>query len=370
MSNNSTPSDNTMDFMSLLFFAVAAVWLLIAFLYTCLILVFIKVRSSGGTFLGYQHHDQHFGRIYITSRFYIPLGCLLRTYIQFFEENDDVDNESDNDNNNNNNNSNTSSSNYSLSRQIRENRRRRRMTRKERREAMEILLLRNNNNNRKETTDSFTPLSMISSIKLHFLKSTSSSSSQNNTECMKAKTEINIVNHNEVDTTESTNKDDDDDVDIIRSVSSNDEVSIETNDVSICCICLGEYIEENPTSTMLCFDADNNNSEIDTNNIIDSSLTSTKYQSICCMHHFHQDCILNWLQRPNKTDCPCCRRTLVPEVNVIKIVQQIRKEKKCKLTKSSSQKESNKTIIPQSQQQLNPSNHNISSQSFETTFEV
>jgi len=87
------------------------------------------------------------------------------------------------------------------------------------------------------------------------------------------------------------------------------EVDIETgNDVNVdtasvegplCSICLGDY---EPQDRVLV--------------------------SKTCAHEFHQDCILDWLQRPGNVECPCCRSLMVSEEDVWKTVHRIRKERK------------------------------------------
>lgn len=48
----------------------------------------------------------------------------------------------------------------------------------------------------------------------------------------------------------------------------------------------------------------------------------------CDKHLFHKDCILDWLQMPNRTDCPCCRTTIVMEESIYKTVKKLRKQRK------------------------------------------
>lgn len=76
----------------------------------------------------------------------------------------------------------------------------------------------------------------------------------------------------------------------------------------ICSICLGPY---NDT----------------TNNITTNAVLAPK----TCSHIFHEECILDWLQRPGKTECPCCREHMVEEGQVWKMVKKQRTEKKQQL---------------------------------------
>jgi Anaphase-promoting complex subunit 11 RING-H2 finger len=290
-----------MDFMSILFFAIAGIWLVIAFLYFCLIMVYIKMRSYGH-FLGYRYNDDRFGRIYIYQQYYIPLGCLLRAYIQFFES--DENSYADESNGRNTMNNSSSSG-------LRANRRT--MTRQERRAAMERILRRNTKKTEENCRQPKTPSSVVSKFSslVCFLKYTSSQSTQYG----KPKVAAKIADNSDILRPAQSPETSEDDTDGRRS-DSNDEISVRTSDVLICCICLSEY-GENP--------ATHGNLEI--NDMIDPSLTN-KYQSTCCMHHFHHGCILSWLQRPSKTDCPCCRSNLVLEDDVCKTVLQIRQEKR------------------------------------------
>jgi hypothetical protein len=43
-----------------------------------------------------------------------------------------------------------------------------------------------------------------------------------------------------------------------------------------------------------------------------------------CSHQFHKDCILDWLQRQNHAECPCCRVPMVEEEDVWNVVRSMR----------------------------------------------
>jgi len=79
----STNAD-TMDVLAAIFFVVAAGWLVIALLYSCLAVSFLRLRARGQLDSIYE---EDFGRLYICprlfgeGRFYLPLGCLLRRYV-------------------------------------------------------------------------------------------------------------------------------------------------------------------------------------------------------------------------------------------------------------------------------------------------
>ena len=67
----------------------------------------------------------------------------------------------------------------------------------------------------------------------------------------------------------------------------------------VCSICLGEYDE-------------------------DDDLISSK----TCSHRFHKECVLDWLQRPNTTECPCCRVPMTNEEAVWNVVETMRDQAK------------------------------------------
>jgi len=69
----------------------------------------------------------------------------------------------------------------------------------------------------------------------------------------------------------------------------------------VCSICLGDYNDDGPDQIL---------------------------QSQTCPHQFHRDCILDWLERQENTECPCCRVPMVEDDDVWKVVQKIRKERR------------------------------------------
>mmetsp|Transcript_13065 Transcript_13065/g.28637 ORF Transcript_13065/g.28637 Transcript_13065/m.28637 type:complete len:357 (+) Transcript_13065:99-1169(+) len=52
------------------------------------------------------------------------------------------------------------------------------------------------------------------------------------------------------------------------------------------------------------------------------------FDSPKCIHHFHQDCILGWLEFQSHRDCPCCRVELVSEEQIWRVVKRQRRELK------------------------------------------
>ena len=50
------------------------------------------------------------------------------------------------------------------------------------------------------------------------------------------------------------------------------------------------------------------------------------YVSKTCTHQFHSECILNWLERGNNTECPICRVPMVTDDEVWSTVKELRKQ--------------------------------------------
>lgn len=69
-------------------------------------------------------------------------------------------------------------------------------------------------------------------------------------------------------------------------------------DDHVCSICLGPYRNEGSVWT-----------------------------SSVCNHKFHRGCLLDWLSRPGKNQCPCCRVAFVEEDDVWKTVKRQRRNK-------------------------------------------
>jgi hypothetical protein len=83
VSGHQDPSES-MDILATIFFVVAGIWLVLAMSYSCMIVVFLRMRARGQLDAIY---DEDFGRIYLpwscTSnyRLYIPTGCIFRRYM-------------------------------------------------------------------------------------------------------------------------------------------------------------------------------------------------------------------------------------------------------------------------------------------------
>ena len=81
MASSHSEGVGTMDILAAAFFIVAGAWLLVAVLYSTLVLIFLRLRSRGE--LG-SIYSQEFGRVYLWRRgrgCYIPLGWVFRRYI-------------------------------------------------------------------------------------------------------------------------------------------------------------------------------------------------------------------------------------------------------------------------------------------------
>lgn len=225
-----------MDILSVVFFAVAGAWLLVALFYSIMVLIFLRMRARNT--LG-SIYDEDFGRIRICGCCHIRMGWLFRRYARHLQLEDEGP----------------------------RSRNTRFMTRDERRAAMEALLLdkidkkKQKKFNKQEETERT------------FESSNSESSSAGE-----------VVIDEEV----------------------GDALSGDGDDVSMdgpmCCICLGDY--ENDECV---------------------------FEPKTCSHRFHKVCILDWLQRHGKTDCPCCREGMVTEDEVWGAVKKLRKQKKKQL---------------------------------------
>jgi len=219
-----------MDVLASVFFVVAAGWLLVALLYALLALTFLRIRARGNLD---RIYDEDFGRVYIYGTWYLPLGCILRRYIQHMLRSDQPS---------------SSSGRGSISRF---------MTRDERRAAMEVLL------------------------RIPHTDRTSSPSKRK-------------------ERAESLEKD----VDCEAPTSPHNH-NASFDERPVCSICLGSYEEDDTAASVL--------------------------QSVTCPHRFHNECILDWLQRQANLECPCCRLPMVSEVDVWTTVKRNRKERRKQL---------------------------------------
>lgn len=217
-----------MDILAAAFFVVAGAWLLLACVYSGMVLFFLRLRSRGelGTV-----YETEFGRLYLFgSRYYIPFGWLFRSYLRHLQGNEHIGGTAT-----------------------------RVMNRVERRQALQTLL--SERNKKKKPANKTNELA----------SSSLSPSSQPPGDVMGETGSVNLVPDGHDDQ--------------------------ESSQEPVCSICLGEY------TNMSCV------------------LTSSN-----CPHQFHQDCILDWLQIPGNTLCPCCRVAMVSEDDVWKVVKANRKQ--------------------------------------------
>jgi len=214
----SAKTATSVDVLVAALFLIAAGWLVLAIIYSVLILIVVRMRARGELDI----YDENFGRLFLLgTRCYIPLGCILRRHVVAMQ-----------------------SRNRRQSLHI--------MTREERRRAMEILLA-------------------------------------------DAKSrELEVEKPEEIKP---------DEVHVVPSEGKESAIGSIENDISadepMCSICLMEYEE---------------------NDFI--------FKSPKCVHRFHQECLLDWLERRNNTDCPCCREQMVSDEDVWDTVQQLRREQR------------------------------------------
>jgi hypothetical protein len=52
------------------------------------------------------------------------------------------------------------------------------------------------------------------------------------------------------------------------------------------------------------------------------------FTSRTCIHKFHRDCLLDWLERRDHTECPCCREPMVADEDVWDSVQLMRRQQR------------------------------------------
>jgi hypothetical protein len=67
-----------LDVLIAAFFLIAATWLVLALIYSILVLIVVRMRARGRL----DVYDESFGRFYLLgTRYYIPFGCVLRRYV-------------------------------------------------------------------------------------------------------------------------------------------------------------------------------------------------------------------------------------------------------------------------------------------------
>ena len=249
--DNDWDAATSIDILVAALFLIAAGWLILAIIYSVLILIVVRMRARGELDI----YDENFGRIFLWgSRFYIPLGCILRRHV------------------------------------VAHNRRNesvRLMTREERRRAMELLLKEGGNDNDREN-------------------------GQEQREEATGEQGGDIQGETEQSTpvaAESNNAD--------------DNVDTESNGEPVCSICLMEYGECRVQVESRRF-----LQHLNTDPCYRHTLEGVCFTSPTCVHRFHRDCLMDWLERRNHTECPCCREPMVADGDVWDMVQQIRKHQR------------------------------------------
>jgi hypothetical protein len=94
-----------------------------------------------------------------------------------------------------------------------------------------------------------------------------------------------------------------------------DASDLESSQEPMCCICLGHYEQGDHV-----------------------------FDSQTCSHQFHEDCILDWLERQANSECPCCRVPMVAEDDVWTQVEKIRKHKKKLLRRNHNNKKTTEPL--------------------------
>lgn len=326
-----------MDFLSAIFFIVAGVWLCAAILYSLMVFYFLRLRSLN---LLHTIHDDEFGRVYLSvptkccggcrrsndgdvanpsvneppSRpphpYYISFGWIFRRYARHLNIDGGSNVNSEND--------------------------APRYKRSERRAAVQILLLQQQQQQHQ-----------------HHQRPRNSQSSANlpTTHCSRdgERSARNIVQRWFTSAKSQTN-----DAKVVddgkNDLSHMEQGVAATNDISdhshcchnsstlsqvldelpICSICLGPYDDDDgeeeqnhPSSSAKSLGAPRPATTTTTTTASDSTI----FQSSTCIHQFHMECILNWLQRKTNVECPCCRVPMIHDKEVWKTIQQLRKQK-------------------------------------------
>jgi hypothetical protein len=283
-----------MDLLSAVFFVVAGVWLIAAILYSIMVLYFLRLRSHD---LLHTISDDDFGRFYVlccldrhrpnNERCYIPFGCLFRRYARHL--NIELGNDMNGQDNN-----------------------ARHYTRAERRKALIVLLMDQQRNQqqqphlKKQSTGEQQCKSGCGSVmdQLNLIKNITNNDKPR---C----TKVNAISES---CTNQASKIEAEGSDVEQGITAGTNYDSSIDELPMCSICLGPYDDDHDS-----------NDKYDTNNI-----HSTIFQSQTCVHQFHKECILNWLQRRSNTECPCCRISMVDDNDVWKTIQHLRKEKRKK----------------------------------------
>lgn len=75
---NDWNTTTSVDVLVAALFLIAAGWLVLAIIYSVLILIVVRMRARGE----FDIYDENFGRLFLLgTRCYIPLGCILRRHV-------------------------------------------------------------------------------------------------------------------------------------------------------------------------------------------------------------------------------------------------------------------------------------------------
>lgn len=222
------------------------------------------MRSSGQ--LG-SVDDEEFGRVPLcgSSRFYLPLGCIFRRYIRHLEAEAGSSRNNANDS--------------------------RFMTRQERRAALEDLLLE------QTTSGACTKQQATANWRISLRRQKKQQITLSNKKNESTDQGDHVVKDPCAESAEQLS--DIRDVDLEQGPADDMAEDLASCTGPLCSICLADFDSEDAV-----------------------------LQSKTCSHQFHQQCILDWLERNHNTDCPCCRVAMASEDKIWSIVKEKRKEQK------------------------------------------
>jgi len=274
-------TNSGIDFLVAAFFFIAAGWLILALLYSILVLIVVRLRARGELDI----YDEHFGRLYLIGRHcYIPLGCILRRYVVALSEEE-------------------TSSPVRI------------MTREERRVAMEELLGRDpsemqaaaasdgeesgdgeeNDSPEGRTEDESIQKSSETSPETVPSSTSEESAPPSPQACAACGA---TATSSEEEAKEEKEEEQEGEGEEPRPENPATDLWLENNE-PVCSICLMEYEEGEEDDV---------------------------FHSNVCRHEFHKACLLDWLERRNNTECPICRTALVSDEEVWETVQRRRKQ--------------------------------------------